>query len=246
MEDCRAGRPEGWRYFVGHVLPACLSIVRHYQPNGNDPESVERLLLSLRDDPSSPIVAGKPMSERELLFGLREFLLAGRGSDEQSAEAEAQTFTKALEPLTLTEKQIVWLTVLGYDPDRVAGLMGVTRERTEAVLSRAAELLGAPSMRLAPGSRIAVVTSRDGEPQPLRAYLDVIDGRVTWADRQDVEKKAVSSWFEIDRFCRVREADAALREASPLDEEQVERLLGSLGVGSERRSIWQRIRRAAS
>jgi len=71
--------------------------------------------------------------------------------------------------------------------------------------------------------------------------LDVLDGRVTWSNRQDIDRHLASCWHCIDRFCRTREIDRLVKDTPPLTEEKTEIYLEKLGFPREKAPFWKRI-----
>jgi hypothetical protein len=251
IQDCRANKPAGWSYFVTNFVPFCRAVVDHYCPDRRgDPELLNRVLLVLKQPASSFFSSFDPATEREFVTHLRQFVLAAVEPDiAGDAALDLETFSSALEPLTVVERQIVWLETMDYDTAPVSALMHVSPETVEKVKSTAGELLRAKldhwtrSMIRDNGPRLrrAVEAFKSDEPLPVKAFLDALDGRITWARRRDMERQLANSWYEIDHFCRVREADSLLRASRPLTHDEAEPYRLLLQVPAEKPPFWKRI-----
>ena len=90
---------------------------------------------------------------------------------------------------------------------------------------------------LAAEARAAVPAS----PVEQRHYFEIIDGRMTWQNRVPIEQALLASWYEVDAFCRVREADAAMREAPPLDEAALAPYHAIYEVAPPKPPAWKRL-----
>ena len=192
----------------------------------------------------------EPMVEREFMASLRPRMLAACGwKGGRAGTLELETMAEALAPLTLLERQIVWFETMSYNLDDTARLTRVSVDTARKARERAGELLRG---RLDSWTQTIIAdnggllsdqagATKPAEPVAFRHFLDIIDGRMTWQLRAEVEPKIESSWFEIDHFCRIREADAAVRDTKPLQPEEAAGYLSDMGVRQPRVSLWKRL-----
>jgi hypothetical protein len=244
VHDCAAGAPAGWRHFVKTFLPALRDMARHY---GAGDGALDRAVESLR-------APGSPLWNADSLIGERDFLARLRplvaGEHEPGAGSlDLETVAAAFEPLTLVERQVVWLEIMRYDADGAAVLMRISPESSRKIRERAGELLRSKvdawseDLLTREGAALQAEAAANVPEHPVgvRDFLDIIDGRATWSFRRDVERKLEASWYEIDHFCRLREADQLLRAAKPLDGADAATWLAKFGVTAERQSKWRRL-----
>ena len=135
IRDCRANKPEGWSFFLAQYVPVIRGLLAHYFPErAGDPVLVERILAALRQPQASLFESLDPAPERAFVAGLRQRVLAAVEADRAGAAPEVpidlEVLGAALEPLTLTEKQVVWFEVMGYSGADAARMLRMSEETT--------------------------------------------------------------------------------------------------------------------
>ncbi len=253
IEDCRAGKAEGWSHFVTQYFPVCRALISHYYPDRTaDADLPGRVLAGLRDR-ESPVFDGRALApEREFVAALRQAVLAEveRDSPSQTAEIplDLGTLTEALAPLTPLEKQIAWLETMRYDTSATARMLNIEAGTVERVRERAEEALRGRMDRWHRGmmtdnggilGREAAAAGTDG-CVVAKTFLDLIDGRITWAGKKDAEQHLNGCWHCIDHFCRIREVDQLMRDVQPLSAEEAAGYLKRLGIAAARQPFWKR------
>jgi hypothetical protein len=251
IQDCRAGRAEGWTYFVEHYAPVIGRLLEHYFAE-RDAALIERMVAALHDGESTLFASLDPAPERNFVAALRQEVLrlaeTGHASAAPEIPLELETLGAALEPLTVTEKLVVWLETMRYPSEDAGRMLRMAPTTAEAIRSRAAELLrgsldtwsrnlleanGAPLGRAA-----AALASKDC--LPAKAFMDVIDGRATWRGREDLERHVKNCWHCLDHFCRLLEVVDVLRGAQPLAAAEVARYQQLLGIQASKRRFWRK------
>ena len=224
IRDCRAGRAEGWSYFAAHYVPVVQRLLVHYFPEqASDSELIESTLLALRDNDAGLFQSLGPAPERAFVSELRQHVLravaAVRPSGAPGADIDLETLGRALEPLTLTEKQAVWFETMRYGDADTGRMLRMSPQTVAKVRERANELVrGAVdawrSSLLADNGPLlgrAAAAESIAECLPARSFSDVIDGRATWSAREEMERHAKGCWHCVDHFCRLLEAADVLR-----------------------------------
>ncbi len=256
IRDCRENKPEGWRYLVTRYVPVMRYLLgQYYGARSGDPKLLERVLMKLRDPGSALFAAPGPGTEREFVADLRQHFLAAVESDQASGRPEIpldlEVMTAALEPLTATERQMLWLQGMTYTHAAAAKLMNLEPSTVQKLRERSDELLRqkmdqwkpglVASNGLALGAEAALAGGKDC--LPAKAFLDTIDGRITWSRKQDYESHLAQCWHCVDRFSRIREGDFALRETKALSPEECAPWFELLGVPEERKEkpIWRKV-----
>lgn len=232
VADCKAGKPEGWIYLAETFVPVLRWYASHYGMGDDWPR---KRLAELKQE----ISQWQPMSDREIALRLRPELEGG----------EAAIPLEALASLTIVEKQLVWFETMQYDTPTAARVMRVTPETAQKARDKGAELLRANmddwnrNILKEQGAALGrqVRSEKPAEPLSFRQLIEIVDGRLTWQLRVDVERALESSWFEIDHFCRVREADEAVNSSKRLDAAEAAPYLDLLGVEQRKPSLWKRV-----
>ena len=253
IRDCRAGRPEGWTYFLTQYVPVIRRFLAHYFPErAGGPAVIERVWVFLRQPESGLFELLDPAPERIFVAELRQRVLgaveAYRAAAAPRVSIDLETLGAAVEPLTLTEKLVVWFETMGYSDADTGRMLRMSPETAARIRARAAELIrGAVdswnSSMLAdngrPLGRAAASLSTKDCP-PAKAFFDVIDGRATWRGREEMERHVKSCWYCLDHFCRLLEVVDVLRAAKPLEEAEAEDYQRLLGIQPPKRPFWKR------
>jgi len=239
VTDCQAGKPEGWRYLVQRFLPALRVMANHY---GGGEAAVGRLIQA-----GHRLEGFVPEPERQILINLRPPLLKECGwTGGQARSLDLETVAEALEPLTAVERQLAWFETMDYTSQDAALFLHVSEETGAKAWQNARDALRARldhwtvTLFKENGGNLAeeALAQVPAEPVPVRVHLDLIDGRLTWRDRAEVDRKVTASWFEIDHLCRVREADEALRHAVALTGEETAAYLRQLNLPVPKVKSW--------
>lgn len=250
VRDCRAGNPEGWSFLVSQYVPVVRRILAHYLPEqANDP-AVERILQTLRQPQSGLFDGLEPAPERTFIATLRQHVLAvlEEKAPEPGVDLDLEILTAAFEPLTLVEKLAVWLETMRYSPAGAGPLLRMDPRTVEKIRAKAGDLLRG---KLDTWSR--TVLSENGrhlgrratslhtnDCLPVKAFLDVLDGRTTWSGREEMERHVRNCWYCVDHFCRMVEVAELLRGLAPLSEAESARFRSSLGITEKKKPLWKR------
>lgn len=242
--DCRAGKPDGWLHFVTHFTPACRLLLRHY---GGGEQSFAPFLKLLRGK-----VAGmEPAPERQLMVWFRPLLLEAAGYPQKPGPGtlDLEILTTAFADLTLVERQMVWFQTMQYSDADTARMVRASEETVHKLRARAAELLRGSvdswtiTLLSDSGAELGEMARAETpeEPVAFNDYINILDGRLTWANRVPVERSLAASWHEVDHLCRIREADDVLRAEPALKPEQAAPYFALAGVTPPKPSLWKRM-----
>lgn len=253
IRDGRAGRSEGWTYFLTHYVPVIRRFLAHYFPErAGDGALVDRVLVNLREPQSSLFQGLDPAPEAVFVAELRQRVLsaveAGRAGAAPAVSIEIETLGTALQPLTPTEKLVVWFETMRYGPADAGRMLRMSPETAEKIRARAADLIRGSvdawcatllSDNGAPLGRAAVALSTK-DCLPPKAFIDVIDGRATWGNREQMERHMQGCWHCLDHYGRLLEAVDVLRVSQPLTAAESETYQRMLGIETPQRPFWRR------
>jgi hypothetical protein len=253
IRDCRAGRAQGWSHFVAHYAPVIRKLGAHYFPDqAIDQARLGRLLLALCRPESELFRSLDPAPERWFVAELRQRVLAElEPSDNAQAPhptLDLETLARALEPLTLVEKQAAWLETMRYTAEQTGVLLRMDPGTVSKIRDKAAERMRtvlenwSRTLLTANGRQLGKLAANAGTPDCLaaKAFLDMLDGRTTWHGREELERHAGVCWHCIDHFCRLAEVLELLRGHAPLPDSEAEPLRTALGITQPKMRGWRR------
>jgi hypothetical protein len=242
--DCSANQPVGWRYFVRQYVPVIRRILAHYSPD----TALEPVLKTLGTPQSTLFRALEPVPERPFVAELRQNILTVIDAPAPEMELRLEQLTAALDGFTVVERQVVWLEGMIYPPPETGEMLRMAAPTVEKIRDRAAEGVrgqvdGWNTRLLADNGRVlgqAAGATRSERCLPWKTFLDVIDGRMTWRGREEMEQHVLGCWNCIDHFCRLLEVVELLRGVQPLNEEEAAPFDRLLGIAEERRGGWRK------
>jgi hypothetical protein len=253
IRDCRAGRPEGWSYFLKQYVPAMRGLSTHYFPErAGDPALIDRVLVRLYGSESSLFQSLEPAPERAFVAELRQHVIAAveadRAGTPPQVSIDIEALGAALEPLTLTEKLVVWFESMRYRAADAARMLRMSPQTAEKIRGRGAELVRGSvdswSVTLLADNGAALgreASARAGKDcLPAKTFFDVIEGRATWRGREEMERHVKNCWHCLDHYCRLLEVVDVVRIAKPLSEAETESYQRLLGIQPAKRSFWRR------
>jgi hypothetical protein len=250
IRDCRADRAEGWSYFVTQYVPVMRKIAAHYFPERAADETVLQILATVRQPQAGLFETAEPSPERWFVAELRQRMLtvAGWGSTQPEIQLDLEVLTRALEPLTVVEKQAAWLETMLYAPAETGVLLRMDPRTVEKIRGKAGERLRAETdswnrqVLADNGADLgkAAAAGKTKECLPPKTFLDVLDGRSTWAGREEMERHISGCWHCIDHFCRLAEVVELMRGGNPLPEKEAAAFRAGLGLPGPAKSGWKR------
>jgi hypothetical protein len=243
--DCRGNHPAGWRYFVRQYVPVIRRVLAHYAAREAD---LEPILKAFRTPQSALFRALEPVPERPFVSELRQGVLAAVNASEPAMVLRLDQLAAALDGFTVVERQVVWLQGMHYPPPETGEMLRMAAPTVEKIRSRAAESIrgevdGWNTCLLADNGRAlgqAAGATRGEQCLPWKTFLDVIDGRMTWRGREQMEQHVLGCWNCLDHFCRLLEVVELLRGMQPLSEDEAAPFDRLLGIAEAKRSGWRK------
>jgi hypothetical protein len=245
IRDCRANKPEGWRYFVSTYVPVIRKLLAHY---GADPAALEKVLRCVRKPESSLFQSLEPAPERWFVAELRQTIMAQTAPPASVAPLDLESLSPALEPLTLVEKQVAWLESMRYTPAETGVHLRMAPKTAEKIRGKVADLIRGhvdswSSTMLAESGRslgTEALVLKGEECLTAKTFLDLLDGRTTWQGRDQLERHVTRCWHCIDYYCRLVETVEVLRGNQPIGEAEAAPLLELLDIRTEAVPVWKR------
>jgi hypothetical protein len=189
----------------------------------------------------------EPVPERNFVAALRQKVLEPIEAPETEAPLSLEEIGAAFEPLTLVERQAAWIESMGYDAAATGAMLRMSPATVGKIRDRAGELLRGKVDRwsrtmLAENGLLlgrAAAACGTGECLPAKTFLDVLDGRMHWMGREEMERHATGCLHCVDHFCRLAEVLELLRGIQPLDRAETEVYCQKLGIEGKR-PAWKR------
>jgi len=243
IRDCRANAPAGWRHFVRNYIPVIRRILAQYGTENR----LEQVLTTI-SKPGSGLFQTEPVPERPFVAELRQQVIRELEPAPPLLGLELGALSEALEPFTLVEKQATWLETMCYTSVETGEMLRMSATTVEKIRSRAGELIRGQvdnwNARLLPdnGRKLGreAAARRGDECLPAKTFLDIVDGRMAWRGREEMEQHVHGCWHCIDHFCRLLEVVELVRGLRPLTEEEAAPFDKLLGIGPAKKSGWRK------
>jgi hypothetical protein len=252
IRDCRAGKSAGWSYLIAHYVPVMRRLRAHYFPEQQDEGRwIERVLTGLQSD-SGLFENMDPAPERDFVCELRQKVLASAERADDSGCPPLEVLSAACEPLTMMEKEAVWFETMRYSAADAGRMLRIDPRTAGSARERAAELIRGQldrwhrTLLADAGFELGAAAAAAATDQcaTRKALVDILDGRATWAKREELERHVTACWHCVDHLCRLHESGDILRSRKPLTEEEAEPLRQLLHVETQKPSRWRRMRGA--
>ena len=247
-EDCARGEPRGWEEFVrGHGWIAAQLLARYFPTL--TPEVEQHLAAVFRRAHAGDAAWFRDLSftnEREFAMAFRDLVFAyGREAARLPLpQAPLEKLQAVMAKLSLMERETLWLRLKGYDAQQIAAILSNAAVTAEAA-ARAADDSLAGVLTPAPDARAlaarslmeAAEKSRTESCLPLKTFNNLVNGQLTWRERELAEEHIRPCLYCLDRFTAFQEMIRYLRDLQPLPEEQAGKLLASLNLRPPRKGL---------
>jgi len=245
-EDCARGERLGWKEFVRDYAGIARALLTHYFPT-LAPEVDEHLVAAFRRAGGNGArwFAGLKFSnEREFMMAFGDLVFAyGREQERVPVPPISLDQVRAImKDLTLLERELLWLVIKGYDGARIAAIMMNAAATADAVRGIAGERLNALAPGMAPGHPVIPTPvlmelaeqSKTDKCASLKTFNNLVNGQITWRDREQAEEHMNNCFYCIDRFTTFQEMVRLRKDVPPLSESQIEAVLAQLPVAADK------------
>jgi hypothetical protein len=258
-EDCGKGVRQGWAEFVRDYAPVARTMLSHYFP-ALVPEvdgAVVDVFARARADNNSWFQSLHFANEREFTMTFRELVFtAGRSAARVPApNLPADEIFALLDGLSLIQRQLFWAFLKGWDVGQVSAMLMNASATAEETSTLTTERLSKLSPQ-APVERTVVALIAMGAAQqrkteecpPWKTFNNLINGQISWDDRERVEIHMTGCMFCLDAFTAFQEMIWLRKESKPMDEAGVEAVLAPLRLGgpTSKGGLWRRVLSRAS
>ena len=253
-EDCARGERVGWGEFVRDYASIARRLLELYFP-ALAPEMeahVAAVFQRARANDAAWFKGLKFSNEREFGMSFRELVFAyGREQAKVPVpELSIEQYAQVIQDLTLIERELLWLYVKGYTAAQIAPIMMNAAATAEAVKKiadqRLAQILPAATKdAFNVSARVlteAAEKSAGEQCLSLKTFNNLINGQLTWRERELAEEHIRACFNCLDRFTSFQEMIRCRKEAEPLSEAGVEAVLATLDLpAAQKKSFFRKL-----
>lgn len=258
IEGCLRREPAAWREFAANYLPLARHLLSQYLPApANDRDRLlPQVFAATLEDAGGFFRSFSGRTERELLVHFRNFAVEWLRAREAVTESAAprldlQSLESALKDFTALQRQVIWLYGLGYEREQFAPILLMKPETAAETVRAAQEKLRAAmenwseeSLRASMAGLAAAVAGQETkECHPYLTFHRMLDGQITWRDRDAVLAHLARCFRCVDRFSVLQEVVYFAGTLSPATPAEIEALLNQLGLGAaaRKKSLFARL-----
>jgi hypothetical protein len=249
VEDCARGDREGWFDFVRDYALISRQLLLHYFPS-LQPEieqHIRGVFERARGGGDAWFRELRFTNEREFLMSFRELVFA-YGREQVRLPAPPVSIAQVREvmkELSVVERELLWLLVKGYTAEQIAAMMMNAAATAQSVKTTADQKLAqvlpganADSFRLS--ARVLIEEAERTKSEkclPLKTFNNLINGQISWRERELAEEHIRECLNCIDRFTGFNEMIRVRKDAHPLPEAEVQPILEALHLPKPKRFL---------
>jgi hypothetical protein len=229
-EDCARGERLGWQEFVRDYAPIARALLNHFFPMLS-PEidaHVAAIFQRARANDNAWFQQLKFVNEREFLMLFRELVFHyGREVARVPVpELSLEQVRSIMKDLPVWEREVLWLFIKGYDSSQIGPMMMNTEATAQAAKDIADQRLAqvlpaatADAFNVSARVLIAEAEKSGGEScLPLKTFNNLVNGQVSWRERELAEQHIRDCFHCIDRYTSFLEMIRLRKDAQPLAE----------------------------
>jgi len=247
VQDCAAGERLGWQEFVRDYAEITARLLDHYFPLLH-PELDQHVLGVFRHAQANNNAWFKEIkfqNEREFLMAFRGLLFAyGRTvARVPTPELSLEQFREIVKDQSVVEREIMWLFMKGYTAPQISPMMMNAEATSNAVKAVADQRLKdlfpamtADALNISARTLIEAAEKTDTpDCLPLKTFNNIVNGQITWRERDVAEQHIRDCFYCIDRFTSFQEMIRIRKDAKASPEEKVNAILAELGFAAAKR-----------
>jgi hypothetical protein len=247
-EDCARGERLGWEEFVRDYCGFTRSMLWHYFP-ALTPEIEDHVVAAFqraRANNNAFFHGLRFANEREFACAYRDFIF-GYGREVARLPTPQISLEQArgvMKDMPVVEQQVLWLYVRGFREEQVAPILMHAEATARAVKQKADERIrtivpNASSDALVISARAlmeAAEKSKTDSCLPLKTFNNIINGQISWRERDVAEKHIAGCFYCLDRFTTFQEVVRRMKDKQAASDAEVEKVVAQLGLAAKRKS----------
>ncbi len=245
-EDCGRGERLGWYEFVRDYGQIARTLLQHYYPM-LVPEidtHTAAVFQRARANDNAWFRELKFQNEREFLMAFLDLVLAyGREvARVPTPELSLEQVRFIMKDLPVTEREALWLFIKGYDAAQVGPMMFNSEATAQAVKDvsdkRLVEVLPAATPdAFNISARVLMLEAEKARTDAclaLKTFNNLVNGQVSWRERDLAEQHIRDCFYCLDRYTSFVEMIRLRKDAQPLGDAAIERVLSTLNLPAEK------------
>jgi hypothetical protein len=247
-EDCTRGERLGWeefvrdysgitRYFLSHYFPALLPDIADH---------ISAVFLRARANDNAFFRDLKFANEREFACAYRDFVFAyGREVARLPVpQISLEQVRGVMKDLPMVEQQVLWLFMRGFQEEQIAPILMHADATARSVKAKADERLRAIVPNASPDALVvsaralmeAAEKSKTDSCLPLKTFNNIVNGQVSWRERDVAEQHVASCFYCLDRFTTFQEIVKQLKDQQAAGAADTETVVDKLHLPAKRKS----------
>lgn len=247
-EDCARGERPGWEEFVRNYSGIARNLLSHYFP-AIVPEIEDHLVALFRRaraNNNAFFQGLKFANEREFAFAFRDFAFAygrevARLPVPQISLEQARSVFK---DMPVVEQQVLWLLMRGFRAEQIAPMLMNAEATARSVKEKADERVRAIVPNASPDALVlsaralmeAAEQAKTEACLPLKTFNNIINGQISWRERDVAEKHVANCFYCLDRFTTFQEMVRQLKDQQAASEVETETILTHLDLPAKRKT----------
>jgi hypothetical protein len=242
VQDCASGESLGWQEFVRDYTEITGRLLDHYFPvlRPELDQHVRGVFQRAQANGSAWFKEIKFQNEREFLMAFRELLFAYARTVARvpTPELSLDQFKEVVKDLSVVEREIMWLFMKGYTAQQISPMMMNAEATSNAVKALADQRLKdlfpamtADAFNISARTLIeASEKTNTPECLPLKTFNNIVNGQVSWRERDVAEEHIRECFYCIDRFTSFQEMIRLKKDGKPVPEPKVNSTLAAMGL----------------
>jgi hypothetical protein len=242
--DCATGEHLGWFEFIRDFGLITERLLLHYFPvlQPEIDSHVAGVFEKAHANDNAWCKSLKFQNEREFMMDFHDLVFAyGRTAARVPVpELSLEQFKEIVKDLNVVEREIMWLYVKGYNAAQIAPMM-MNAEATSNAIKTVAEqrlkdlfpAMTADALNASARSLIeSAEKTKTDECLPLKTFNNIVNGQISWRERDVAEKHIRDCFYCIDRFTSFQEMVRLRKDGKAMPDARVEQILGQLGIAA--------------
>jgi len=241
VQDCEANERLGWQEFVRDYAEITAQLLNHYFPV-LQPEIDQHVLGAYQRAHANGNAWFKEIkfqNEREFLMAYRDlvFAYARTVARVPTPELSLEQFKEIVKDQSVVEREVMWLFLKGYNAAEITPMMMNAEATSNAVKTVADQRLKtlfpamtADAFNISARTLIeAAEKTKTDDCLALKTFNNIVNGQVTWRERDVAEQHIRDCFYCIDRFTSFQEMIRLRKDGKPAAETKVDSVLAGLG-----------------